>query len=332
MSETFEPNARVHVAESERDGHTFPAASGEVDRDHGGAVVHVRLDGESYKYPHDIPAIPRELVTLVEGAEDGDDDLDEETDEETEPQDAATAAATVLRAAGYSSFEAVNEGDAAVIYHLADGERVKGAGELLDYGNALETAGWSGPGEHVIPMTESATATHTTRLVAIPPTEAERDKATIRNKALPIEERRAAFRRHNRRGNPFYEQQEAAEPTPRRVTSSAQDLTDETGYNGTNWPTYQVDLWLANDASVLEDATNHARMSPESLREYVETLLFNRGALPEVARKRLTRTNAHDFDNVRDSLAREIDGTTPRQAFDRIDWDYLRASLLGDED
>ncbi|MFJ4902950.1 hypothetical protein [Streptomyces sp. NPDC088727] len=34
---------------------------------------------------------------------------------------------------------------------------------------------------------------------------AEDDKATMRNDSLPIEERRAAFRRHNRRGNPFHE-------------------------------------------------------------------------------------------------------------------------------
>ncbi|MGW1436783.1 hypothetical protein ACWD7M_16230 [Streptomyces griseus] len=158
------------------------------------------------------------------------------------------------------------------------------------------------------------------------------DKATMRDESLPIEERRAAFRRHNRRGNPFYEGQTGtvtAEPTPRRVESSSQDLTDETGYNGTNWPTHTVDVWLQNDGKVIEDATNHARVSADSLSDYVGKLLFDVHGLPSIARERLTQTDAHTFANVREGLVRDIDGTgTAQEAFKRIDWEYVRASLL----
>jgi hypothetical protein len=79
-SELFNAGDRVHIAEMERDGHTFEEAHGTVDRDTGGAVVHVQLDGQSYRYPHEIPAIPRELVTLVESDED--DEPEEDDDEE----------------------------------------------------------------------------------------------------------------------------------------------------------------------------------------------------------------------------------------------------------
>jgi hypothetical protein len=72
----FAAGDRVEIAETERDGHLFPAATGTVDRDHGGEVVHVAIDGDYYKYPHQVPAIPRELVTPAED-EDGDKSLDD---------------------------------------------------------------------------------------------------------------------------------------------------------------------------------------------------------------------------------------------------------------
>jgi hypothetical protein len=69
MSETqYNSGDLVEIAETERDGHLFPAATGTVDRDHGGAVVHVQIEGDYYQYPHQVPAIPREQITLIEAA------------------------------------------------------------------------------------------------------------------------------------------------------------------------------------------------------------------------------------------------------------------------
>ncbi|MDQ1041508.1 hypothetical protein QFZ75_008010 [Streptomyces sp. V3I8] len=150
---------------------------------------------------------------------------------------------------------------------------------------------------------------------------AEADKEAIRDKARPIEERRAAFRRHNRR---------TGSAAPRSVESSSQDLDDETGYNGTNWPTHTIDVWINNDHKVYEDAVNHSRVSADSLRDYVEKVLFDLYALPVDVRKRLTQTDAHGHANVRSSLAREDDATDPREAFTRVDWEYVRSSLLGE--
>lgn len=48
------------------------------------------------------------------------------------------------------------------VYHVAEGERVKGAGELLDYYSALEAAGFSDV------ETQAATEKHTTRVRATP--------------------------------------------------------------------------------------------------------------------------------------------------------------------
>lgn len=249
----------------------------------------------------------------------------------------AEAAAKVLRAAGYpqavgnrvEGFEASTYGNAVTVEHVRDGVAVKGAGELLDYANALEAAGYTGLDGSQVPTVERANSTHTTRVVAIPPTEAERDKQTIRDESLPIEERRAAFRRHNRRHTA---QEETTMSEPRHVESSSQDLTAEDAYDGTNWPTHSLSASILNNSKIIENARNYARMDATGaeVRDYLYLLLFERGSLVTEERRRLTLTDAHDLDNARDDLGREIDGTTPRQGFERIDWKRVAADLLAE--
>jgi hypothetical protein len=68
----FRAGDRVEIAETERDGDLIAGGFGTVDRDHGGENVFVEIDGDRYAYPHQVPAIPRELLTLLESDEDGD--------------------------------------------------------------------------------------------------------------------------------------------------------------------------------------------------------------------------------------------------------------------
>ncbi|MEU9405718.1 hypothetical protein AB0E08_08425 [Streptomyces sp. NPDC048281] len=65
MTEIFNAGDRVRVAAT----NGIKAANGTVDRDLGGEVVKVAIDGETYTNPHKIPAIPREAVTLIESDE-----------------------------------------------------------------------------------------------------------------------------------------------------------------------------------------------------------------------------------------------------------------------
>ncbi|MFJ4902949.1 hypothetical protein [Streptomyces sp. NPDC088727] len=122
-----------------------------------------------------------------------------------------------------------------------------------------------------------------------------------------------------------------AEPAPHRIESSAQDLTDETGYNGTNWPTHTVDVWIQNDGKFLDTASNYAKIDETGaqLRDYLHRLLFNRSGLACEELRRITGDDRHTLGLVADSLTRDTDDTdTAQQAFARIDWEYLRASLL----
>ncbi|MFD7835670.1 hypothetical protein [Streptomyces sp. NPDC059761] len=100
-------------------------------------------------------------------------------------QDLVAAASKVLTAAGYTEVvepiaeadaprtgflvEAMNDGKTVFVYHVIDGERMTGAGEVLDYAAALETAGYTGEDDSPIPGVQHSTPTHTTRVIAFPP-------------------------------------------------------------------------------------------------------------------------------------------------------------------
>jgi hypothetical protein len=192
----FNAGDRVHIAESERNGHTFGEAFGRVDRDYGGEWVKVCVDGEQYPYPHDVPAIPRELLTLVEAAEDDDE-----------------------------------EGETA--------------------------------------------------------------------------------------------------PQPRRVESSSQDLTSETAWDGTNYPTHMVEVWIMNDGKFIDIARNFARFDEtgKQLGEYLGRVLFDRRALPAEERRWITRDTAHTLDLVAGDLTQDGDDTPAREALKRVDWKRIASSL-----
>ncbi|MFE0490112.1 hypothetical protein [Streptomyces griseoaurantiacus] len=118
-------------------------------------------------------------------------------------------------------------------------------------------------------------------------------------------------------------------PTPRRVTSSTQDLNDETGYDGTNWATYSVEVWITNDSSFFDTAQNYARFDEtgEQLAQYVDRLLFDRAALAPEERRRITRDDVHTLKLVAGDLTRDGDSTPAREALKRADWKRIGASL-----
>jgi hypothetical protein len=61
MTDHFEPGTRVRAEETGE----IPEQFGYVDRDHGGAVVHIFFDGQDTRYPHNATPVPREQVHAV---------------------------------------------------------------------------------------------------------------------------------------------------------------------------------------------------------------------------------------------------------------------------
>lgn len=94
-----------------------------------------------------------------------------------------------------------------------------------------------------------------------------------------------------------------------------------------DWATMAVCLWIENDSSFHDTATNYAEYGTEDLRGHLTRLLFDRDLLADVERSRLTRDDLHTLSLVIDDLASGEDGTTAREAFDAVNWDYISASL-----
>lgn len=114
-------------------------------------------------------------------------------------------------------------------------------------------------------------------------------------------------------------------PEPRRVESSGQDLSSETGYDEQNWATHSIRVWIENDSSFNGIALELVRNDETGLelRDYLHRLLFARASLAYLERRDLTRA---DLGTLR-LVAGE---TTPaHEVFDTINWKYVRASLLG---
>ncbi|WP_428957866.1 hypothetical protein [Streptomyces sp. cg35] len=160
----------------------------------------------------------------------------------------------------------------------------------------------------------------------------EANKARINDETLPIEVRRAAFRLHNDHsrlsGGPV------EEPELRRVESSSQDLDSETGYDGTNWPTHAVELWIMNDGKFIDTARNFARFdeSGKQLAEYITRLLTDRDALPVEERRRITLDDTHTLGLVADDLTRQGSGSaTTTEALASIDWTRIAGTLTDGE-
>lgn len=102
-------------------------------------------------------------------------------------------------------------------------------------------------------------------------------------------------------------------------------------YDGQNWPTHHLALWIANDGTFADTASNYAKLDEtgEELRAYVERLLFDRNSLAVPERRHLTRDNARTLDMVMDGLADEDENSSARHAFAQVNWQHVRAELLG---
>jgi hypothetical protein len=115
----------------------------------------------------------------------------------------------------------------------------------------------------------------------------------------------------------------------RRVESSSQDPTSETAYEGQNWATHSVEVWITNDSTFFYTAQNYARYDEtgEQLGQYIDRLLFARPELPAEERRRITRDDAHTLKLVAGDLTRDDDTTPAREALKRVNWKYIAASL-----
>lgn len=115
----------------------------------------------------------------------------------------------------------------------------------------------------------------------------------------------------------------------KRVESSSQDLTSETAYDGQNWVTHSIEVWIMNDSTFFYTAQNYARFDETGtqLGEYVDRLLFDRAALPGEERRRITRDDAHTLSLVAADLTQEGDGTPAREALKRVNWKHIAACL-----
>lgn len=142
-------------------------------------------------------------------------------------------------------------------------------------------------------------------------------------------EKDKAIQRHNR--SQTTEGTTLAEP--RRVKSSSQDLDSETGYDGTNWPTHSVELWIMNDSSFIDTARNYARFDEtgEQLGKYISRLLVARHELVGEELKRITRDDLHTLTLVAGDLTRENDSTPAAEALKQVDWKWIARSLTDGE-
>jgi hypothetical protein len=137
------------------------------------------------------------------------------------------------------------------------------------------------------------------------PEKVEANRAKINDESLPIEVRRAAFRLANRH--------QAA--TPRRVEGGP--------YDGQNFATHSVAVWITNDGTFIEDARNAARAGEDELRDHLRPVVFG-------PRAHRSADDRHTIALIRDSLSEAADGRDASEGFDAINWAYVRAELLAE--
>jgi hypothetical protein len=109
-------------------------------------------------------------------------------------------------------------------------------------------------------------------------------------------------------------------------------MSTEGVYDGQNWPTHSIAVWVENDVRFAETARNYARLDETGaeLRGYMHRLLFDRGALASEERRRLTRDSVRTLDAVVGELPDGGDGASPQEAFDTVNWQYVCAELLAE--
>lgn len=101
-------------------------------------------------------------------------------------------------------------------------------------------------------------------------------------------------------------------------------------YDGQNWPTHSISVWIENDSIFVDTALNYAKMDETGygLRKYVYRLLFDRNALALQERHRLTRDAVRTLDAVVGELGLDGEGVTALEAFGTVNWKYVRDDLL----
>lgn len=100
-------------------------------------------------------------------------------------------------------------------------------------------------------------------------------------------------------------------------------------YDGQNWATHSVLVWVENDSSFVDTARSYARFDEtgEQLGQYIDRLLFDRSALAPKERNRITADNARTLKLVAGDLTQEGDDTPAREALKRVNWRYIAAQL-----
>jgi hypothetical protein len=151
------------------------------------------------------------------------------------------------------------------------------------------------------------------------PEKVEANKAKINDETLPIEVRRAALRLHNR-----YQTEASTTPAAEKQPAEGDP------YDGQDWATHGVSVWITNDGSFYDTACNFAKMDEtgSQLRDYLFRLLFARESLADQERKRLTADDMHTLRLVVADLDDNQHGATAREMFDRVNWAEIRSDLL----
>jgi hypothetical protein len=108
-------------------------------------------------------------------------------------------------------------------------------------------------------------------------------------------------------------------------------MTDqnEGPYDGQNWPTHSISVWIENDSRFFDTACNYAKLDEtgEEVRAYLTRLLFDRTSLSAEERRRLTCDAVRLLDEVSGALADHDDTLSVLEAFGQVNWQYVRLGL-----
>jgi hypothetical protein len=108
------------------------------------------------------------------------------------------------------------------------------------------------------------------------------------------------------------------------ATGAAEKQPAEGGpYDGQNFATHSIAVWIISDGTFIEDARNAARAGETELRDHLRPLIFG----PMAHR---SADDRHTFTVIREGLSDAADGGEPSEGFDKINWEYVRAALLAE--
>lgn len=94
-------------------------------------------------------------------------------------------------------------------------------------------------------------------------------------------------------------------------------------YDGQNYATHSVAVWITSDGKFIEDARNAARAGETELRDHLRPVIFG-------PRAHRSADDRHTIALIRDGLSEAADSGEAADGFDAINWAYVRASLLAE--